>query len=152
MTETNATGTVRLHRILAAPPARVFRAFTDPDALVRWMPPYGFTARMLEFEAGVGYRMAFTNFSTGNSESFRVRFVELVEDELLRHTDTFDNPDLPGEMQVTVSLQPSVAGTALTIVQEGIPAAIPVDMCHLGWRDSLDMLAKLVEPEIPDGP
>ena len=151
MTDTTATGTVHLHRILAAPPARVFRAFTDPDALVRWMPPYGFTARMLEFEAGVGYRMAFTNFSTGNSESFRVRYLELVEDELLRHTDTFDNPALPGEMQVTVSLQPSVAGTALTIVQEGIPAAIPVDMCHLGWRDSLDMLAKLVEPEIPDG-
>src|SRR5690606_10903920 len=96
MTETQAAGTVRLHRILAAPPARVFRAFVDPDALVRWSPPYGFTARMLEFEAGVGYRMAFTNFGTGSSESFRVRFVELVEDELLRHTDTFDTPTCPG--------------------------------------------------------
>lgn len=151
MTQSHATGTVRLHRILAAPPARVFRAFTDPDALVRWLPPYGFTARMLEFEAGVGYRMAFTNFGTGSSESFTVRFVEVVENELIRHTDTFDNPGLPGQMHVTVSLKPSVAGTDLQIVQEGVPAVIPVDMCHLGWRDSLDMLAKLVEPEIPDG-
>lgn len=151
MSDTRQTGTVRLHRILAAPPARVFRAFTDPDALVRWLPPYGFTARMLEFTPGTGYRMAFTNFTTGTSESFTVRFIEVVENELVRHTDTFDNPALPGEMHVTVSLKPSIAGTELKIVQEGIPAAIPVDMCYLGWRDSLDMLTKLVEPEIPDG-
>jgi uncharacterized protein YndB with AHSA1/START domain len=149
----SATGTVNLHRILAAPPARVYRAFIDPDALVRWLPPYGFTARMHEYTPGVGggYRMSFTNFGTGASESFTVRFEELVENELIRHTDRFDNPGLPGVMQVTVTLRPSVAGTELQIVQEGIPAAIPVDMCYLGWRDSLDMLTRLVEPEIPDG-
>jgi len=149
----NATGTVRLHRILAAPPARVYRAFLDPDALARWLPPYGFTAKMHAFEAGVGggYRMSFTNFGTGSSHAFTVKFVELVEHERIRQTDRFDSADLPGEMQVTVTFRPSIAGTDLQIVQEGIPAAIPVDMCYLGWRDSLEMLAKLVEPEIPDG-
>jgi uncharacterized protein YndB with AHSA1/START domain len=154
MTQTAATGTVRLHRILAAPPARVYRAFVDPDALVRWLPPYGFIAKMHAFDAGEGggYRMSFTNFSTGSSHAFTVKFVELVENARIRHTDIFDDPGLPGEMQVTVTLKQSIAGTDLQIVQEGIPAAIPADMCYLGWRDSLEMLAKLVEPEIPDGP
>jgi len=153
MSQTASTGTVRLHRILAAPPERVYRAFVDPQALVRWLPPYGFTATMHEFSAGVGggYRMSFTNFGTGSSHAFTVTFVELVENERIRHTDRFDDPGLPGEMQVTITLKKSMAGTDLQIVQEGIPAAIPADMCHLGWRDSLDMLAKLVEPEIPDG-
>lgn len=153
MTDTATSGTVRLHRILAAPPERVYRAFTDADALVRWLPPYGFTATMHEFQPGVGggYRMSFTNFGTGSSHAFTVKFVELVENALIRHTDTFDSPDLPGEMQVTITLKKSIAGTDLQIEQAGIPAMIPVDMCYLGWRDSLDMLAKLVEPEIPDG-
>ncbi|MGJ4803260.1 SRPBCC family protein [Luteimonas sp. SDU82] len=153
MTQTAEPGTVRLHRILAAPPERVYRAFVDPAALTRWLPPYGFTATMHAFTPGVGggYRMSFTNFSTGSSHAFTVKFVELVENERIRHTDTFDAPGLPGEMQVTISLKKSIAGTELQIVQAGIPAAIPVDMCHLGWRESLEMLAKLVEPEIPDG-
>lgn len=153
MTDHAAPGTVRLHRVLAAPPERVYRAFLDPDALVRWLPPYGFTAKMHAFEPGVGggYRMSFTNFGTGASHAFTVKFVELVENERIVHTDTFDSPGLPGDMQVTIALRKSVAGTELQIEQAGIPAAIPTDMCYLGWRDSLEMLAKLVEPEIPDG-
>lgn len=153
MTDQATPGTVQLHRILAAPPERVYRAFLDPDALVRWLPPHGFTAKMHAFEAGVGggYRMSFTNFGTGSSHAFTVKFVELVENARIVHTDRFDDPGLPGEMRVTITLGKSIAGTELRIVQEGIPPAIPVDMCHLGWRDSLEMLAKLVEPEIPDG-
>ncbi len=153
MTDQASPGTVQLHRILAAPPERVYRAFLDPDALARWLPPHGFIAKMHAFEAGVGggYRMSFTNFGTGSSHAFTVKFVELVENARIVHTDRFDDPGLPGEMRVTITLGKSIAGTDLRIVQEGIPAAIPVDMCYLGWRDSLDMLAKLVEPEIPDG-
>ncbi|WP_334179577.1 SRPBCC family protein [Pseudoxanthomonas sp.] len=150
----NATpGTVRLHRVLRAPPERVYRAFLDPGALVKWLPPHGFTGTMHEMDArvGGGYRMSFTNLGTGSSHSFTVKYVELVPNERIRHTDTFDAPGLPGEMQVTVTLKKSIVGTELNVVQEGIPAAIPVDFCYLGWQESLELLAKLVEPEIPDG-
>ena len=147
-----STGTVRLHRILRAPPERVYRAFLDPRAMVKWLPPHGFTGEVQESDVreGGGYRMSFTNFSTGSTHAFGGTYVELVPGERIRYTDRFDNPGLPGEMQVTVTLRKSVAGTELEIVQEGIPAAIPVDFCHQGWQESLDMLAKLVEPEIPD--
>ncbi|MDH5829064.1 SRPBCC family protein [Luteimonas sp. M1R5S18] len=156
MTDANATpttGTVRLHRVLRAPPERVYRAFLDAGAMVKWLPPNGFTATMHEFDprVGGGYHMSFTNFGTGSSHAFRVRYVELVPNERIRQTDTFDNPGLPGEMQVTVTLDKSVAGTELRIEQAGIPAAIPVDFCYMGWQESLELLAKLVEPEIPDG-
>ena len=148
-----STGTVRLHRVLRAPPERVYRAFLDPAALAKWLPPHGFTGTMHEFDArvGGGYRMSFTNFGTGSSHSFAVKYIELVPNERIRHTDTFDNPGLPGEMQVTIVLKKSIAGTELQIVQEGIPAAIPVDFCYQGWQESLELLAKVVEPEIPDG-
>ncbi|WP_337926363.1 SRPBCC family protein [Luteimonas saliphila] len=147
------TGTVRLHRVLRAPPERVYRAFLDADAMVKWLPPNGFTGTMHAFDprVGGGYRMSFTNFGTGSSHSFRVTYDELVPNERIRQTDTFDNPGLPGEMQVTVTLKKSIAGTELQVEQAGIPAAIPVDFCYMGWQESLDMLAKLVEPEIPDG-
>jgi len=149
----NTTGTVRLHRVLKAPPARVYRAFLDADALCRWLPPYGFTGTMHSMDArvGGGYRMSFTNFGTGRGHSFTVRYVELVENERIRHTDTFDDPSLPGEMQVEIVLRQVLCGTELSIVQAGIPAAIPVEFCHLGWQESLDQLATLVEPEIADG-
>ena len=150
----NATpGTVRLHRVLRAPPSRVYRAFLDPDAMVKWLPPHGFTGKVHRFDgrAGGGYQMSFTNFGTGSSHSFTVTYEELVSNELIRQTDTFDSPDLPGKMLVTVTLKESIAGTELNVVQEGIPAAIPVDFCYPGWQESLEMLAKLVEPEIPDG-
>lgn len=148
-----STGTVRLHRVLRAPPERVYRAFLDAAALVKWLPPHGFTATMHEFDGrvGGGYRMSFTNLGTGSSHSFTVKYVELVPDRRIRHTDTFDAPRLPGEMQVTVDFEESIAGTVLRIVQEGIPAAIPVDFCYQGWQESLALLAQLVEPEIPDG-
>lgn len=144
---------VRLHRILKAPAARVYRAFLDPAAMTRWLPPYGFTATMHHFDArvGGGYRMSFTNFGTGSSHSFSVTYLELVPNERICHTDTFDDPNLPGEMQVTVQLKPVACGTELSIVQEGIPDAIPVEFCYLGWQESLEQLAKIVEPEIPDG-
>ena len=150
----NATpGTVRLHRVLRAPPSRVYRAFLDPEAMVKWLPPHGFTGKVHRFDgrAGGGYQMSFTNFCTGSSHSFTVTYEELVPNELIRQTDTFDSPDLPGEMLVTVTLKKSIAGTELNVVQEGIPAAIPVDFCYQGWQESLELLAKLVEPEIPDG-
>ncbi|TWT19403.1 SRPBCC family protein [Luteimonas marina] len=153
MSDTQGPGSVRLHRVLRAPPERVYRAFLDPGALVKWLPPHGFTGTMHEMDArvGGGYRMSFTNLGTGSSHSFTVKYVELVPNERIRHTDTFDAPGLPGEMQVTVTLKQSIAGTELQIVQAGIPAAIPVDYCHQGWQESLELLAKLVEPEIPDG-
>lgn len=153
MSDTKTTGTVRLHRVLRAPPERVYRAFLDPAALAKWLPPHGFTGTMHAFDArvGGGYRMSFTNFGTGASHSFTVKYVELVPNERIRHTDTFDDPGLPGEMQVTIALKKSVAGTELQIVQEGIPAAIPADFCYQGWQESLELLAKVVEPEIPDG-
>jgi uncharacterized protein YndB with AHSA1/START domain len=142
-------GTVRLHRVLRAAPERVYRAFLDPDAMAKWLPPNGFTGRVHEMDARVGgiYRMSFTNFATGQSHAFGGRFVELVPNERLRYTDVFDDPNLPGEMQTTVSLAKVSCGTELTVVQEGIPAVIPPEACYLGWQDSLVLLAKLVESE-----
>jgi uncharacterized protein YndB with AHSA1/START domain len=147
------THTGRLHRVLCAPPERVYRAFLDADALVKWLPPHGFTAQVHAFAArvGGGYRMSFTNFSTGKSHSFAGKYVELSPNTLIRYTDLFDDPNLPGEMRVEVSLKPVACGTELTIVQEGIPPAIPVEFCYLGWQESLTLLALLVEPDIPDG-
>jgi len=149
----DTTGTVRLHRVLRAPPERVYRAFLDPDAMVKWLPPHGFTGKVhhADVRVGGGYRMSFTNFGTGRRHSFGATFVELTPHERIRYTDRFDDPNLPGEMQVTVSLRPVACGTELEIVQAGIPAAIPVEFCYAGWQESLLMLAQLVEPEIPDG-
>jgi uncharacterized protein YndB with AHSA1/START domain len=146
-----ATGTVRLHRVLRARPEKVYRAFLDADALSKWLPPYGFTCRVQHLDARVAgtFKMSFTNFSTGNGHSFGGEYRELVPDKLIRYTDKFDDPNLPGEIQVTVALQPVSCGTELSIVQEGIPAVIPVEMCYLGWQESLAQLAHLVEPEIP---
>lgn len=146
-------GTVRLHRVLKAPAARIYRAFIDPDALVKWLPPHGFSGRIHQMDArvGGGYRMSFTNFGTGSSHAFSARYVELVPDALVRHVDSFDAPGPPGEMQVTVALRPVACGTELSITQEGIPDAIPLEFCFLGWQESLIMLAQLVEPDIPDG-
>jgi uncharacterized protein YndB with AHSA1/START domain len=144
--------TVRLHRVLRAPAERVYRAFLDPDALCRWVPPYGFLGKIHKFQEGVGggYHMSFTNFGTGQSHSFEVKFVELVPYERIRHLDKFDDPNLPGEMNVTISLAAVLCGTELTIVQAGIPDVIPVEMCYLGWQESLLQLANIVEPEIPN--
>lgn len=149
----NAPGTVRLHRVLRAPAERVYRAFLDPDALARWLPPFGFVGKVHSMEArvGGGYHMSFTNFGTGSSHSFSATYTELVPNELIRHADRFDDPGLPGEMQVTIALKAVACGTELQVVQEGIPAAIPVEFCYLGWQESLVLLAQLVEPEIPDG-
>lgn len=145
--------TVRLHRVLRTTPERLYRAFLDPDAMVKWLPPHGFTGKMHSMDArvGGGYRMSFTNFSTGNSHSFGVKYLELRPNELIRHSDQFDDPNLPGEMLVTITLHAVACGTELTIVQEGIPAVIPVEFCYLGWQESLALLAHLVEPDIPDG-
>ena len=147
-----ATNTVRLHRVLRAKPERVYRAFLDPDAMVKWLPPHGFTAKVHHLDAKVGgtYRMSFTNFSTGNGHSFGGSYLELVPGERIRHTDKFDDPNLPGEMQVTVSLKQVSCGTELNVVQEGIPEVIPPEACYLGWQESLALLALLVEAEIPD--
>ena len=147
-----ATGTVKLHRVLRAPPDRVYRAFIDPDAMTKWLPPHGFTAKVHQMDAKVGgsYKMSFTNFSTGHSQSFGGEYLELVPNERIRHTDSFDDPNLPGEMQTTVSLRQVFCGTELSIVQEGIPAMIPPEACYLGWQESLTLLAQLVEAEIPD--
>lgn len=148
---TNKTGTVRLHRVLRAPAERVYKAFTDKSALEYWLPPYGFTGTVHEMDVrtGGGYRMSFTNFGTGDSHSFTVSFVELVPGKRIRHTDRFDDENLPGEMTVTIDLKTVSCGTELNIVQEGIPAVIPEEMCYLGWQESLLQLARLVEPEIP---
>lgn len=145
-------GTVRLHRVLSAPASRVFRAFLDPDALARWLPPHGFTGKIHSIDAkvGGGYRMSFTNFSSGKSHSFSCRFVEIDPHRQIRYIDKFDDPSLPGEMHVTVTLAEVSCGTDLKITQEGIPDMIPVEMCYLGWQDSLTMLAQLVQPDIPD--
>jgi uncharacterized protein YndB with AHSA1/START domain len=147
-----ATGTVRLHRVLRGTAERVYRAFIDPDAMAKWLPPYGFTCRVHHLEATVGgtFRMSFTNFGTGSSHSFGGEYLELVPSERVRYTDRFDDPNLPGTMQVTVSLKAVACGTELTIVQEGVPEVIPVEMCYLGWQESLEQLARLVDPEIPD--
>ena len=153
LTMSGQTNTVRLHRVLRATPDRVYRAFIDPDAMVKWLPPDGFTGKVLHIDARVGgsYRMSFTNFNTGHSHAFGGEYLELVPNERIRHTDRFDDPNLPGEMVVTVSLQQVACGTDVTIVQEGVPAVIPVEFCYLGWQESLSLLARLVEPEIPDG-
>lgn len=143
--------TVRFHRVLKAPPERVYKAFLDPDAMVKWLPPHGFTGKVHHLDAKVGgtYRMSFTNFCTGHSHSFGGTWLELVPGERIRHTDKFDDPNLPGEMTVTITFKKVVCGTELNIVQEGIPDVIPTEMCCLGWQESLEMLMKLVEPEIP---
>lgn len=148
---TTETGTVRLHRVLTAPPERIYRAFLDADAMCKWLPPHGFTGHVHSMEArvGGGYRMSFTNFSSGNSHSFGGTFVELVPNERIRHTDKFDDPNLPGEMQTTIVLRKVSVGTEVEIVQEGIPAVIPTEACYLGWQESLTLLAQLVQPEIP---
>jgi uncharacterized protein YndB with AHSA1/START domain len=145
------TNTIRLHRVLRATPERVYRAFLDPDAMVKWLPPNGFTGRVQHMDARVGgsYRMSFTNFSSGHGHSFGGEYLELVPHERIRHTDRFDDPSLPGEMVVTVSLKAVSCGTELTVVQEQIPEAIPPEACYLGWQESLALLAKLVEAEIP---
>lgn len=147
------TGTVRLHRIIRAPADRVYRAFLDPDAMVKWIPPHGFTGRVHEMDArvGGGYKMSFTNFGTGESHSFGGTYVELVPGERIRYTDRFDDPELAGEMQVTIELREVTGGTELGIVQEGVPEAIPVEFAIMGWQESLGLLAHLVEPEIPSG-
>jgi uncharacterized protein YndB with AHSA1/START domain len=147
------TGTVRLHRVLRAPPERVYKAFLDPDAMAKWIPPHGFTGKVHQMDArvGGGYRMSFTNFGTGKSHAFGGKYVELIPGERIRYTDQFEDPNLPGEMQATITLKQVSCGTDLQIVQEGIPAAIPVEFCYLGWQESLTLLAQLVEPDIPDG-
>ena len=148
-----ATGTVKLHRVLTAKPERVYKAFLDADAMNKWLPPYGFTGKVHELDArvGGGYRMSFTNFSTGSSHSFGGTYKELVPNERLVYTDKFDDPNLAGTMVTTVQLRAVMAGTELSIEQAGIPEQIPVEMCYLGWQESLVQLARLVEPEIPDG-
>ncbi len=146
------TNTIKLHRVLKAKPEKVYRAFLEPDAMAKWIPPYGFTCKVHHMDARVGgtYKMSFTNFGTGNGHSFGGEYRELKPNELIRYTDKFDDPNLPGEMQTTVTLKPVVCGTEVSIVQEGVPAAIPAEMCYLGWQESLAQLATLVEPEIPD--
>lgn len=147
-----ATGTVKLHRVLKAPPERVYRAILDPAANSKWLPPYGFTCTVHHHEATVGgtYKMSFTNFSTGNSHSFGGKYLELKPNERIVVTDEFDDPNLPGQMRTTYSLTEVSVGTELTIVQQNLPAEIPPEACYLGWQESLEQLAKLVEPEIPD--
>ncbi len=145
-----ATGTVQLHRVLRATPERVFRAFTDPDAMVKWLPPHGFTGKVHELDARVGgrHRMSFTNLGTGQSHSFGGTYVEVRRGELLRYTDRFDDPNLPGEMMTTVTLKAVSCGVELRVVQEGIPPMIPPEMCYLGWQESLTLLTQLVEADV----
>jgi uncharacterized protein YndB with AHSA1/START domain len=144
--------TIKLHRVLRASPEKVYRAFLEPDALAKWLPPNGFTCKVHHLDAKVGgtHKMSFTNFTTGNGHSFGGTYVELLPNERIRYTDKFDDANLPGEMQVTVTLKKVSCGTELNIVQEGVPDVIPAEMCYLGWQESLVQLAKLVEPEIPD--
>ena len=146
--------TVRLHRVIRAPAERLYRAFLDPDAMVKWLPPHGFTAKVHQMDArvGGGYRMSFTNFGTGKSHHFGGTYVELTPNERLRYTDKFDDPAMPGEIQVTITLRPAACGTELEVVQAGLPEAIPVEFCYLGWQESLSLLTLLVEPTIPDSP
>ena len=144
--------TIRLHRVLKAPPERVYKAFLDPEAMSKWLPPNGFTGKVHEMQARVGgtYKMSFTNFSSGKSHAFGGKYIELVPNERLRYTDKFDDPNLPGEMKTTITLKKVFCGTDLTIVQEGVPEMIPPEACYLGWQESLTLLGKLVEAEIPD--
>jgi uncharacterized protein YndB with AHSA1/START domain len=148
-----ATGTVRLHRVLRAPVERVYRAFLDPHAMVKWLPPHGFTGQIQHMDArvGGGYHMSFTNFGTGKSHSFGGTYVELTPPTRIRYTDQFDDSNLPGQMQVTITLKTVLCGTDVEILQEGLPAAIQVEFCYLGWQESLALLAHVVKPEIPDG-
>lgn len=145
-------GTVTFHRVLTAPPSRIYRAFLDPDAMAKWLPPHGFTGKVHEMDARVGgrYRMSFTNFSTGNSHAFGGVYRELEQDARIVYTDAFDDPNLPGEMRTTIVLKPVSCGTELSIEQSGIPDMIPTEMCYLGWQESLTLLAQLVQAEIPD--
>jgi uncharacterized protein YndB with AHSA1/START domain len=145
--------TIRLHRVFQAPPERVYKAFIDPEAMVKWLPPHGFTGKIHEIDAreGGSYRMSFTNFSTGGSHSFGGKYLEMVPHERLRYNDSFDDPNLPGTMQVTVLFKAVSCGTEVHITQEGVPDVIPPESCYLGWQESLNQLANLVTPEIPDG-
>jgi uncharacterized protein YndB with AHSA1/START domain len=147
----STTHTVRLHRVIRATPERVYRAFLDADAWSKWLPPHGFTGKVHALDAKVGgsYRMSFTNFSSGNSHAFGGKYLELVPNQKLRYTASFDDPNLPGEMQTTVTLRQVSCGTELNVVQEGIPGIIPPEGCYLGWQESLTLLVQLVEPEIP---
>lgn len=147
-----STNNVQLHRVLAAPPEKIFKAFTDADAMASWLPPYGFVAKVHALNAKVGgsYKMSFINFTTGNGHSFGGEYLELVPNELIKYTDRFDDPNLPGEMITTVTLKKVTCGTELFITQDGLPSVIPVEMCYLGWQESLEKLKKLVEPNIPD--
>lgn len=147
-----STNKVQLHRVLAAPPENVFRAFTEPDAMASWLPPYGFIAKVhsMEVKKGGSYKMSFINFTTGNAHSFGGEYLEIITNELIRYTDRFDDPNLPGEMITTIKLKTVSCGTELLATQEGIPSAIPEEMCYLGWQESLDKLKRLVEPNIPD--
>lgn len=144
--------TVRLHRVLRAPPERLYRAFLEPDAMAKWLPPYGFTCQVHHMEAAVGgrFKMSFRNFASGHAHAFGGEYRELVPNERIRYSDVFDDPNLPGEMETTVTLRAVSCGTEVSITQTGIPAAIPLEMCYLGWQESLAQLATLVEPEIPD--
>jgi|SRR5690606_9994330 uncharacterized protein YndB with AHSA1/START domain len=146
------TGTVKLHRVLRATPERIYRAFLEPDAVAKWLPPYGFTCQVHHMDVKVGgtFRMSFRNFGTGNGHAFGGEYLDLVPHEKIRYTDEFDDPNLPGQMQTTVSLRQVACGTEVSIVQEGVPSVIPVEMCYLGWQESLMQLARLVEPTIPD--
>jgi uncharacterized protein YndB with AHSA1/START domain len=146
------TSTIRLHRVLRAPPERIYRAFLDADAMAKWLPPNGFTGKVHHLEAKVGgtYKMSFTNFTTGHGHSFGGEYLELVPNVRIRHTDRFDDPNLPGEMVTTIALEKVSVGTQLNVVQEGVPEAIPPEACYLGWQESLTLLAKLVEAEIRD--
>ena len=146
------TNTIRLHRVIMAPPERVYRAFLDPTAMVKWLPPNGFTGEVHHMDAKVGgsYKMSFKNFSTGNSHSFGGEYLELVPSEKIRNTDRFDDPNMPGEMQNTITFKQVSVGTELNILQEGVPAVIPAEACYLGWQESLKLLAQLVEAEIPE--
>ncbi len=143
---------VKLHRILAAPVEKVFKAFTDADAMASWLPPYGFVCKVYSMDAKIGgtYKMSFTNFSTGKSHSFGGEYLEIVPNEFIKYTDRFNDPNLPGETITTIQLKAVLCGTELNVSQEGIPEAIPSEMCYLGWQESLDKLKKLVEPNIPD--
>jgi uncharacterized protein YndB with AHSA1/START domain len=148
-----STSTIRLHRVLRTTPEKLYRAFLEGDAMVKWLPPHGFTGRIHHMDAKVGgtYKMSFTNFSSGKSHSFGGEYLELVPHERIRHTDRFDDPNLPGEMQTTITLKKVSCGTELDVVQEGVPEIIPAEACYVGWQESLELLTKLVEPEIPDG-
>ena len=145
--------TIRLHRVFKTAPERLYKAFTHPDALVKWMAPHGFIAKVhnMDLRKGGGYRMSFTNLGTGSSHSFGGEYLEVVPNQRLRHTDKFDDPNLPGTMTVTVEIKKVMVGAELNITQEGVPDVIPAEMCYLGWGESLDLLKLLVEPEIPDG-